>query len=131
MRRMSYALLAVVAAIALGMSAAPAQAAKTVVIDAVDTPASVFQPANVTVEVGDTVRWEFDQALVAHHGDLGRGAVLHHVEQRNDRAGGEVDVVEDAAGLVDHVAERHREGLEVRRQSLHLGYREGSKQVVL
>src|SRR6478736_6515334 len=66
MRRMSYALLAVVAAIALGMSAAPAQAAKTVVIDAVDTPASVFQPANVTVEVGDTVRWEFDQALVAH-----------------------------------------------------------------
>ena len=48
MRRMRYALLAVVAAIAWAMAAAPAQAAETVVIDSVDTPASVFQPANVT-----------------------------------------------------------------------------------
>src|SRR5688500_6580031 len=66
MRRMRYALLAVVAAIAWAMSASPARAAETVVIDAVDTPASVWSPATRTIKAGDTVRWEFDQALVAH-----------------------------------------------------------------
>ncbi|MDA0137112.1 ThuA domain-containing protein [Solirubrobacter sp. CPCC 204708] len=63
---MRYALLAVVAAIAWAMAASPARAAQTVVIDAVDSPASAFSPANVSVEVGDTVRWEFDQAQTTH-----------------------------------------------------------------
>src|SRR4051812_41199002 len=66
MRRMRYALLAVVAAIAWAMSASPVRAAETVVIDAVDTPASVWSPANRTIKAGDTVRWEFDQASTTH-----------------------------------------------------------------
>ena len=66
MRRMRYALLAVVAAIAWAMSASPVRAAETVVIDAVDTPAQVWSPPSRTIKVGDTVRWEFDQAQATH-----------------------------------------------------------------
>src|SRR3954447_8440873 len=66
MRSLRSALLATLfAAVAWAIAAVPAHAA-TVVIDAVDTSASQFQPANVTVDVGDTVRWEFDQAATTH-----------------------------------------------------------------
>jgi cytochrome c len=67
MRPLRTALLAfVVALVACALGAAPA-AAKTVVIDAIDPAGGpVFQPANVTIDPGDTVRFEFDQAGATH-----------------------------------------------------------------
>src|SRR3954469_22044600 len=65
MRLLRSTLLVMVAAVAWAIAAVPAQAA-TVVIDAVDTNVHQFQPPNVTVDVGDTVRWEFDQASATH-----------------------------------------------------------------
>ena len=61
--RSACAVLATLFACAIG--AAPA-IADTVVIDSVDSPSSVFQPPNVTIDVGDTVRWEFDAAATTH-----------------------------------------------------------------
>src|SRR3954453_12756702 len=58
-------LIVLVAAIAWAVMAIPAHAA-TVVIDAVDTSAHQFQPPNVTISPGDSVRWEFDQATDTH-----------------------------------------------------------------
>src|SRR5215218_11162805 len=65
MRLRSALLATLFAAVSWAMAAVPAHAA-TVVIDSVDTSASQFQPANVTIDVGDTVRWEFDQAATTH-----------------------------------------------------------------
>ena len=50
---------------ACAIGAAPA-IADTVVIDSVDSPSSVVPAANVTIETGDTVRWEFDAAATTH-----------------------------------------------------------------
>ena len=66
MRLLRSTLLVVVAAIvSCALGAAPALA-KTVVVDAVDAPATAFQPANTTIDVGDTVRFEFDAATTTH-----------------------------------------------------------------
>src|SRR5687768_6301828 len=62
--RSAFAVLATVFACAIG--AAPA-IADTVVIDSVDSPAAAFQPSTVTIETGDTVRWEFDAAATTHN----------------------------------------------------------------
>src|SRR5829696_3004918 len=68
MRLLRSALLAtLVAAVTWAIAAVPAHAQATVVIDSVDTSASQFQPANVTIDAGDTVRWEFDQAATTHN----------------------------------------------------------------
>src|SRR5689334_12415610 len=66
MRLRSALLATLVAAVTWAIAAVPAHAKATVVIDSVDTNASQFQPANVTIDVGDTVRWEFDQAATTH-----------------------------------------------------------------
>ncbi len=66
MRTMRSALLTLVAAfLACACLASPAFA-RTATIDAVDSPSSAFAPPNVTIETGDTVRWEFDQAATTH-----------------------------------------------------------------
>ena len=62
--RSAFAVLATAFACAIG--AAPA-IADTVVIDSVDSPSAVFQPSTVTIETGDTVRWEFDAAATTHN----------------------------------------------------------------
>ena len=70
MRSLRSALLAlVVAIVACALGAAPALA-DTVVIDAVDSPAPAFQPPNVTIDAGDTVRLEFDAGDDDAHGHV-------------------------------------------------------------
>ncbi|MNT22528.1 hypothetical protein D3C72_1579150 [compost metagenome] len=59
-----------------------------------------------------------DQAFVADHRDLGRGAVLHYVQQRHDGVGGKVDVAQGAAGLVEHLAKGQLDQLEVGQQAV-------------
>ena len=66
MRTMRSALLTLVAAILACACLASPALARTAIIDAVDSPSSAFQPPNVTIETGDTVRWEFDQASTTH-----------------------------------------------------------------
>ena len=66
MRTMRSALLTLVAAfLACACLTSPAFA-RTAIIDSVDSPSSAFAPPNVTIETGDTVRWEFDQAATTH-----------------------------------------------------------------
>ena len=67
MRTLRSALLALVATLVVCVfGAAPALAA-TVVIDSVDPGSGpAFQPPNVTINTGDTVRFEFDQATTTH-----------------------------------------------------------------
>jgi len=48
---------------------------------------------------------DIDDSLVADHGDLGRCAVLHDIEEGHDRGGREIDMTHLVAGLVEHVAE--------------------------
>src|ERR687894_87999 len=70
MRRTRFVLLALVAMMAACLlSTAPASAqAPAAVIDARDdSPGSRWAPNAVTIEAGETVRWEFDDALVAHN----------------------------------------------------------------
>jgi plastocyanin len=69
MGRTRVVLLVVVAAFigALALGAGPASAA-TVTIDAMDdSPGSRWVPPNVTIDTGDTVSWEFDQAQAPHN----------------------------------------------------------------
>jgi hypothetical protein len=61
-----------------------------------------------------------DQALATRHAHLGRGAVLHQVEERDDGGGGEIDVALPPAGLVDDLAEREGDAPEVRPEPLKL-----------
>jgi len=59
-----------------------------------------------------------DDAFVADHGDLGRRAVLHHVEKRDDRGRREVDVTERRSGFVDDLPQGHLDALELGQPSL-------------
>ena len=59
-------LAAVAALLVLGIAASTASAQAPTVIEAVDSPGPAFQPSEVTVATGTTVRWEFDQATAQH-----------------------------------------------------------------
>ena len=66
MRTLRSALLTLVAALLASACFANPALARTAIIDSVDSPSSAFAPPNVTIETGDTVRWEFDQAATTH-----------------------------------------------------------------
>ena len=66
MRTLRSALLTLVAALWASACFANPALARTAIIDSVDSPSSAFAPPNVTIETGDTVRWEFDQAATTH-----------------------------------------------------------------
>jgi hypothetical protein len=56
-------------------------------------------------------------AVVADHGDFRGAAILHDVEKGDDGIGGEVDVVQNVAGFVEHLAQRKIGRDQVRRQA--------------
>jgi cytochrome c len=68
MRRTTFALLAAACALFACLFTAGAALAQSpaATIDAVDSPTQRFTPSDVTVSVGQTVRWEFDQAATTH-----------------------------------------------------------------
>src|SRR5918994_1582473 len=66
MRTMRSALLTLAAALVGFACLANPALARTAIIDSIDSPSSAFAPPNVTIETGDTVRWEFDQAATTH-----------------------------------------------------------------
>jgi hypothetical protein len=68
---------------------------------------------------------------VAHDGDLGRRAVFHYVEQGNDRGRREIHVPHLVAGLVKHVAKRHRRYRCAFAETNQFGRRQGGEQVIL
>ncbi|MNR17659.1 hypothetical protein D3C85_1343370 [compost metagenome] len=59
-----------------------------------------------------------DQAFIADHRNLGRGAVLHHIQQRHDGVGGEVDMPQGATGLIEHFAQWQLDQFEVGEQAV-------------
>jgi len=67
MKRTRAVLLALVAAFVLSLLAAPGASAAIAVIDANDDAGPVWDPKDVTIAVGDTVRWEFDEAQTTHN----------------------------------------------------------------
>ena len=79
-----------------------------------------------THEQGDA-----DDALVADHGDFGRCAVFHDVEQRHDGGGGEIDVAHRNTGFANGVAQRHRDQFQMGEQARIFVRREGGEQVIL
>ena len=69
MRRMTFVLLASACAVFACLftaNAALAQGQVAATIDAHDSPTQGFTPPDVTIAVGQAVRWEFDQALTTH-----------------------------------------------------------------
>ena len=67
MRRTRFVLLAFATAFAVALLTAATASAETVVIDARDdAPGSRWVPPNVTIDAGDTVRWQFDAAQTSH-----------------------------------------------------------------
>ena len=72
-----------------------------------------------------------DDALIAHHGDLGGGAVLHHIQQRDDGGRWKVHMAQRAAGLIQHSSERHLDGLHLRQQARLHGIRQRCEQMIL
>src|SRR3954453_22045738 len=104
MRLLRSTLLVMVAAVAWAIAAVPAQAA-TVVIDAVDTNVHQFQPPNVTVDVGDTVRWEFDQATATH--SVTSNSANWTMDVTRDPNGAPVTKTFDTAGTYSFLCKFH------------------------
>jgi len=61
-----------------------------------------------------------DEAFVADDRDFRRRAVCQHIQQRNDAVGRKINMAQDIAGLVQNLAERHRDEPQVRVESFAL-----------
>ena len=72
-----------------------------------------------------------DDAFVADHRNLRGRAVLHHVQERDDRIGWKVDMALHIAGLVQHFAEWHGNESQMRIEALALLRRKRCEQVIL
>ena len=72
-----------------------------------------------------------DGPLVTNHRNLGRCAVLQHVQQRNDRVCREIDVILHTARLVDAHAERKLDELQLREQPSRLLIRERGENLIV
>ena len=72
-----------------------------------------------------------DDTLVADDGDLSGRAVFHHVQQRYDRGGREIHMAQRGARFVEHFAEGHLDGFELRQPLLLHGAGQRGQQVIL
>jgi len=69
--------------------------------------------------------------LIAADRDLGRRAIFHHIQQREDAIRREVNVPHLVAGLVQDMAERHRRYHYAFADASQFGRRQGGEQVIL
>src|SRR5690348_2802208 len=73
-----------------------------------------------------------DEAVIAYHRNLRRGAVVEYIQQRYDGVGWEIDMTQEVAGLVQNLAERHGDEPQVRVKSLpHSGGEPGQQEILL
>src|ERR687897_3439188 len=87
MSRTRTVLLALVAAFIVSLLGAPAASAATAVIDANDDAGPGWGPKDVSIAVGDSVRWEFDETQTTHNlsssgGDRAAPLDLHPAPHR-------------------------------------------------
>ena len=108
MRRTTFAVLAIAAA-TLGCLFATGTALAQqgpVVIDASDQGGPQrFEPANVTIDVGQTVRWEFDQALTTH--TVTSSSANWSVNETRSPNGTPVEHTFDAPGVYTFLCQIH------------------------
>ena len=86
------------------MGASPALAA-TRVIESVDSPASRFVPDDVTIEVGDTIRWEFDQAATLHN--VKNVSANWSISEERGPGGAPIERTFDSAGTYTFLCDIH------------------------
>ena len=72
-----------------------------------------------------------DDALIAHHGDLGGGAVGHDVEQGDNGGDGEIHVLQLITGLVENITEGQGDELQMGIEALGLGVGQGGQEMVV
>ena len=107
MRRMAFAVLTVATALFTGLFTASVAGAQTpaATIDAVDFPGPSFQPPNVTITTGETVRWEFDQALSTH--TLTSSSANWTIDETRAPGGASIDRTFGEAGLYNFLCRIH------------------------
>jgi glucose/arabinose dehydrogenase/plastocyanin len=105
MRTLRSALVALVVALLTGALGTGTALAKTVVVDSVDTPSPAFMPANVTIDVGDTVRFEFDGATSTH--TVTSSSPNWSLDETRDPNGAAISKTFDAAGTYTFLCKVH------------------------
>jgi hypothetical protein len=74
---------------------------------------------------------EARHALVAHHAHLGRRAVVHEGDQRDDATAGEIDVGGRLVGVAEDLLELQLDGFQLGEEALVLLPGQGRQQAVL